>query len=201
MRNTSLKLTLMALVAVALVALTAPVANASPVAYTLSSTSGSNTITVSYTFDSSTDALVVTGFNLNGLGLDGGKLLSVGVDNGATLTSLPSGWALDSATPNCDGLSHSCNLYSGPANVAFSSSLTFTVSGSPTNIFFHIGGFNNTSCSVWVGGAFASNVSNGVESGLGDCGGTPTVPEPGTLGLMGTGLIGLAGLFRRRFLS
>jgi hypothetical protein len=28
--------------------------------------------------------------------------------------------------------------------------------------------------------------------------GTLTTPEPGTLGLLGTGLLGLAGIFRRK---
>lgn len=86
------------------------------------------------------------------------------------------------------------NVKGQPKGVVSANTVTFVLTGS------------NLTASEFTGVAIhfctASGSNCGPQTGFANgAPGTSPVPEPGTLGLLGTGLISLGGLVRRRFLS
>lgn len=199
MRNTSLKLAILAL-GIAAVLSAAPRASAT----TLTDNVGGQTATITYTFSGGTLDVTSICIDTNCSTGSDGKLLDVGVNGGATISTSLSNYVAATAK-TCDGLGACLSLKEHPANAFFpTSGLSFTISGSgsSTDVFFHIGGFANANCSVWIEGNLNTGAfvaESGISNSCGTSGPPPTVPEPGTLSLLGTGLVGIAGLVRRHF--
>jgi hypothetical protein len=192
-RNTSLKLSILALVLVAVLAM-APAASANSIT-TL--TQGAYTATLSVGTGTATLTLSgpATGFFVNQIAIQlGGNAIAVTSGSASIGT-----WTFQNGhnAVNCGGTGNwACAVDTTAGQAGNNLSLTWNFTGAPAGPPFSVQ-FTICSTSTPCAPGDATFITNFSQSGSP----STVIPEPSTLGLFGTGLVGIAGLVRRRFLS
>ena len=144
---------------------------------------------------------LITGNNLGSVTLTTGALVSGSLQMGGTFAS---GGSFTITGNGSNGLPNGTifsGSFSGPVTWTLvtlaNGTHNYTLTGSLSGVLTGTGASNGVTVQLTVNtGKGFFNGSVGLSSG--DTNVSSVVPEPGTLGLLGTGLVGVAGLMRRK---